>query len=143
MSWFRSDRLSMGGTNAIDGKIFAAALVAVLVGPLSAQEIVDFRIGTGGPGGNYLPIGKAIANAISPIEGLELCNAEGDCEDVSIQAVPLVTAASVYNNSAVQTGDLAAGLATADVLRTMYFGEDEFEGNPHPRLWILASLYQS
>ena len=124
-------------------KIFAAALVAVLAGSLSAQEIVDFRIGTGGPGGNYLPIGKAIANAISPIEGLELCNAEGDCEDVSIQAVPLVTAASVYNNSAVQAGDLDAGLATADVLRTMYFGEDEFEGNPHPRLRILASLYQS
>ena len=121
----------------------ASAVAAVLAGTMQAQEIVDLRIGTGGPGGNYLPIGEAIANAVSPIAGLELCNSEGDCEEVSVRAVPLVTAASVYNNSAIQRGDLDAGLTTADVLRTMYFGEGEFEGNPHPKLRILASLYQS
>lgn len=121
----------------------ASAFAAVLAGTLSAQEIIDFRIGTGGPGGNYLLIGEAIANAVSPIAGRELCNADGDCERVSIRAVPLVTAASVYNNSSIQSGELDAGLATADVLRTMYFGEGEFEGNPHPKLRILASLYLS
>ncbi|RME96044.1 MAG: TAXI family TRAP transporter solute-binding subunit [Alphaproteobacteria bacterium] len=51
------------------------------------------------------------------------------------------TTASVFNNAAVQNGELEAGLAAADVTRSMYLGEGKFKGKPHPKLRIIANLY--
>ncbi|MEM9635738.1 MAG: TAXI family TRAP transporter solute-binding subunit, partial [Pseudomonadota bacterium] len=56
-------------------------------------------------------------------------------------AIAQSTTASVFNNSAVQNGELEAGLAAADVTRSMYLGEGKFEGKPHPNLRIVANLY--
>jgi hypothetical protein len=56
-------------------------------------------------------------------------------------AIAQSTTASVFNNAAVQNGELEAGLAAADVTRSMYLGEGKFEGKPHPKLRIVANLY--
>ena len=48
------------------GKLFATALVSLLAmgNVAQAQDMTFFRIGTGGAGGTYFPIGGLIANAI-------------------------------------------------------------------------------
>ena len=56
-------------------------------------------------------------------------------------AIAQSTTASVFNNAAVQNGELEAGLAAADVTRSMYLGQGKFEGKPHPKLRIVANLY--
>jgi TRAP transporter TAXI family solute receptor len=56
-------------------------------------------------------------------------------------AIAQSTTASVFNNAAVENGELEAGLAAADVTRAMYMGEGKFEGKAHPKLRIVANLY--
>ena len=36
---------------------------------------------------------------------------------------------------------MEAGLAAADVTRSMYLGEGKFEGKPHPKLRVIANLF--
>jgi hypothetical protein len=55
-------------------------------------------------------------------------------------AVAQSTTASVSNNAAVQNGELEAGMAAADVTRSMYMGSGKFEGKPHEKLRIVANL---
>ena len=93
-----------------------AAAAALTAGSALAQDPTFFRIGTGSAGGTYFPIGGLIAIAQS-------------------------TTASVFNNTAVQNGELEAGLAAADVTRSMYLGEGKFDGKPHPNLRIVANLF--
>lgn len=56
-------------------------------------------------------------------------------------AIAQSTTASVYNNTAVQNGELEAGLAAADVTRDMYLGEGKFEGKKHEKLRVIANLF--
>ena len=51
------------------GKLFATALVSLLAmgNVAQAQDMTFFRIGTGGAGGTYFPIGGLIANAIQAL----------------------------------------------------------------------------
>lgn len=100
-----------------------------------------FRIGTGGAGGTYFPIGGTIANGISAPPGARACDKGGQCGVPGLIAIAQSTTASVFNNAAVQNGELEAGLAAADVTRSMYLGEGKFEGKPHPNLRIIANLY--
>lgn len=122
--------------------ILASLLAAVGAGSVGAQDPGPFRIGTGGPGGNYLPVGTALASVISSSGGAESCD-PGPCGVPGLQAVAETTAASVYNNAAVQSGELDAGLTTADVLLSMFEGTGEFEGRPHGKLRILTALFES
>lgn len=124
-------------------KLFVASLLAAVgAGSAGAQDHGLFRIGTGGPGGNYLPVGAALAGVISPSGGAESCEPD-PCGVPGLQAVAETTAASVYNNAAVQSGELDAGLTTADVLLAMFEGTGEFEGRPHGKLRILTALFES
>ena len=116
----------------------AALLVA---GPLSAQAPSFFRIGTGGAGGTYFPIGGTIANAISAPPGSRPCEEGGQCGVPGLIAIAQSTNASVQNNAAVQNGELEAGMTAADVLLSMYEGSGAFEGKPHEKLRILANLF--
>lgn len=127
------------------------SLKAVLAGALAvalfvassaiAQSPRFFRIGTGGAGGTYFPIGGSIANAISAPPGARPCDEGGQCGVPGLIAIAQSTTASVFNNAAVQNGELEAGMAAADVTRSMYLGEGKFDGKPHPKLRIVASLY--
>ena len=47
----------------------------------------------------------------------------------------------MFNNAAVQNGELEMGMAAADVTRSMYLGEGKFDGKPHGKLRIVANLY--
>lgn len=123
--------------------LIAAALSgAVLVaGYAQAQQPTFFRIGTGSAGGTYFPIGGTIANGISAPPGARACEEGGQCGVPGLIAIAQSTTASVYNNIAVQNGELEAGMAAADVTRDMYVGEGKFEGKPHDKLRIIANLY--
>ena len=94
-----------------------------------------------GAGGTYFPIGGTIANGISAPPGARPCDKGGQCGVPGLIAIAQSTTASVFNNAAVENGELEAGLAAADVTRSMYLGEGKFEGKPHPKLRIVANLF--
>lgn len=133
--------------------IFTAAMataiaLGALAGPAQAAEPLHFqidkalfRIGTGGSGGTYFPIGGTIAHAISAPPGSRPCDKGGQCGVPGLIAIAHSTTASVFNNEAVQNGTLEAGLAAADVTRSMFLGEGKFKGRAHPKLRIVANLY--
>ncbi|GIT91342.1 hypothetical protein JANAI62_17980 [Jannaschia pagri] len=122
----------------MSGMAFALTLVA---GTAVAQSPTFFRIGTGSAGGTYFPIGGTIANGISAPPGARPCEEGGQCGVPGLIAIAQSTTASVFNNTAVQNGELEAGLAAADVTRSMFLGEGKFDGKPHPNLRIVANLY--
>lgn len=123
--------------------LLAAATLsaALVVGGAQAADPSFFRIGTGGAGGTYFPIGGTIANGISAPPGSRPCDKGGQCGVPGLIAIAQSTTASVFNNAAVQNGELEAGLAAADVTRSMFLGEGKFDGKPHPKLRIVANLY--
>lgn len=118
-----------------------ATAMALSAGTAFAQDPTFFRIGTGSAGGTYFPIGGTIANGISSPPGSRSCDEGGQCGVPGLIAIAQSTTASVFNNTAVQNGELEAGLAAADVTRSMYLGEGKFEGKPHPNLRIVANLF--
>ena len=123
-------------------KLTAVALASTLiVGAAAAQSPTFFRIGTGGAGGTYFPIGGTIANGISAPPGSRACEDGGQCGVPGLIAIAQSTTASVFNNAAVENGELEAGLAAADVTRSMFLGEGDFEGKPHPKLRVVANLF--
>jgi len=127
---------------AVKPTLFAAVVAAGLIaGSAQAQDPTFFRIGTGGAGGTYFPIGGTIANGISAPPGARPCDKGGQCGVPGLIAIAQSTTASVFNNAAVQNGELEAGLAAADVTRSMYMGSGKFEGKAHPKLRIVANLY--
>lgn len=123
---------------SLAGALLATTLVAA---PALAQDPTFFRIGTGGAGGTYFPIGGTIANGISSPPGSRACDEGGQCGVPGLIAIAQSTTASVFNNAAVENGELEAGLAAADVTRSMYLGEGKFEGKPHPKLRVVANLF--
>lgn len=127
---------------ALMKKVAVAALATVLMaGTAMAQNPTFFRIGTGGAGGTYFPIGGTIANGISAPPGSRPCEDGGQCGVPGLIAIAQSTTASVFNNAAVQNGELEAGLAAADVTREMYLGIGTFEGKKHDKLRLVANLF--
>jgi len=114
---------------------------ALLGGTAQAQEPTFFRIGTGGAGGTYFPIGGTIANAISAPPGSRACDEGGQCGVPGLISIAQSTNASVQNNLAVQNGELEAGMTGASTLREMFFGEGKFEGQKHEKLRVVANLF--
>ena len=125
----------------IFSKLCTTAAATLLAGAAFAQDPTFFRIGTGGAGGTYFPIGGTIANGISSPPGARACDQGGQCGVPGLIAIAQSTTASVFNNAAVENGELEAGLAAADVTRSMYLGEGKFEGKPHPKLRVVANLF--
>ena len=124
-------------------KTILAAAVGTLAfaGVASAQAPEFFRIGTGGAGGTYFPIGGAIANAISNPPGSKACEDGGSCGVPNLIAIAQSTNASVQNNLAVSNGELEAGMTGASSLFEMYHGIGKFEGQALPNLRIVANLF--
>jgi len=122
---------------------FTAATLActMLAGVAAAQDMTFFRIGTGGAGGTYFPIGGIIANAISNPPGSRACDKGGNCGVPGLVAIAQSTNASAHNVNAIQTGQMEAGLSGAATLNFAYNGIGAFEGNPRPDLRVIANLY--
>ncbi|MCU0820243.1 MAG: TAXI family TRAP transporter solute-binding subunit [Beijerinckiaceae bacterium] len=106
----------------------AAALSALVAagGPARAQAKF-FRIGTGGTGGTYYPIGGIIANAIS---------------NDKVNASAVATNGSVANVNAIAGGNAESGFSQADVASWAYTGTGIWEGRPKiEELRAIANLY--
>ena len=124
-------------------KRFSATLMvgALLAGPALAQDMTFFRIGTGGAGGTYFPIGGIIANAISNPPGSRACDEGGNCGVPDLVAMAQSTNASAHNVNAVQAGQMEAGLTGAATLHFAYNGVGVFEGNKKPDVRVIANLF--
>jgi len=106
----------------------AAALgVLCLMGmPAHAQQQF-FRIGTGGTGGTYYPLGGIIANAIST-------------DKINVSAV--ATNGSVANVNGIVGGSMESGFSQADINSWAANGTGIYEGKPKvEELRAIASLY--
>jgi uncharacterized protein len=102
-----------------------AALAASGI-PASAQQQF-FRIGTGGTGGTYYPLGGIIANAIST-------------DKVNVSAV--ATNGSVANVNGIVGGSMESGFSQADVNSWAFNGTGIYEGKPKvDELRAIANLY--
>ena len=120
----------------------AAVIGGVALGSVAqAQEMRFFRIGTGGAGGTYFPIGGLIANAISSPPGARSCEKGGTCGVPGLVAIAVSTNASVFNMNAIQAGNLDAGLAGAQSVTQGYNGEGKFVGNKKDKVRVIANLY--
>ena len=113
----------------------------VLVGNTFAQDVKFFKIGTGGTGGTYYPIGGLIANAVSNPPGSRPCDKGGSCGVPGLIAIAVSTNASVANANAIQAGQLDAGLAGAQTVVQSYNGEGKFVGNKKDKIRVIANLY--
>lgn len=120
---------------------FAALAVCVAAGAANAQEMKFFRIGTGGAGGTYFPIGGIIANAISNPPGSRACDKGGNCGVPGLVAMAQSTNASAHNVNAIQAGQMEAGLSGAATLHFAYNGTEKFKDNAKPDLRVMANLY--
>lgn len=95
-------------------------------GPVLAQGKF-FRIGTGGTGGTYYPIGGIIGNAISS-------------DKINVSAV--ATNGSVANVNAIVGGSLESGFSQADVATWAFTGTGIYEGKAKVAdLRGIANLY--
>ncbi len=124
-------------------KLLVAALGGLLITSSAfAQEMKFFRIGTGGAGGTYFPIGGIIAQAISNPPGSgKTCEQGGSCGVPGLVAIAQSTNASAHNVTAVNSGQMEAGLTGAATLYFAYHGEGKFEGKAKPNLRVIAKLY--
>ncbi len=125
------------------GVLFAAAIAGTMLaaGATQAQDMKFWRIGTGGAGGTYFPIGGLIANAISNPPGSRPCDKGGSCGVPGLIAIAVSTNASVANVNAIDAGQLDAGLAGAQSVTQGYNGEGKFVGNKRDKIRVIANLY--
>ncbi len=103
-----------------------AGLGAFASMPAWAQQRF-FRIGTGGTGGTYYPVGGMIANAIST-------------DKINVSAV--ATNGSVANVNGIIGGSMESGFSQADINAWAYTATGLYEGKPKiEELRVIANLY--
>ncbi|MEH6578743.1 MAG: TAXI family TRAP transporter solute-binding subunit [Amphritea sp.] len=123
----------------LGGLVAAALLTAGSVA--QAEEMKFFRIGTGSSGGTYFAIGGLIANAISNPPGSRRCDEGGSCGVPGLVAIAQSTNASAHNVTAINAGQMEAGLTGAATLYYAYHGVEKFKGRAKPKLRVIAKLY--
>ncbi|MGE0768403.1 MAG: TAXI family TRAP transporter solute-binding subunit [Hyphomicrobiaceae bacterium] len=117
------------------------ALVAMLGASAAvAQEMKFFRIGTGGAGGTYFPLGGLLANAISNPPGSRPCDKGGACGVPGLVAIAQSSNASVANVTAVQGGQMESGLAAADIVYQAVNGLGKFD-KKYDKVRVIANLF--
>ncbi|MGH1427205.1 MAG: TAXI family TRAP transporter solute-binding subunit [Arenicella sp.] len=117
-----------------------AIFVAFSVQVVHAQEL-SLKIGTGGTGGTYYPVGTAIAKLISKDQAPTNCSFLGGCGINGVSSEALSTGGSVQNVTDVDGGALDLGIGSAAILYFAYKGLNKFEGQPKEELRVLANLY--
>lgn len=132
-------------TNRARSFVIALMTVCLLAGGVVAalaQDVRFFRIGTGGTGGTYFPIGSLIASVISKPPGSRDCDVGGSCGVPGVIASAVSTQGSVENVRAIAAGTLDMALCQADVAYYAYFGENAFADEPPmSSLRTVANLY--
>ena len=120
--------------------IGTAVVLALGSAAAMAQDMKFFRIGTGGAGGTYFPIGGLIANAISAPPGSRPCDQGGACGVPNLVAIAQASNASVANVTGVQNGQMESGLAAADIVYQAYNGLGKFE-KKFDKVRVIANLF--
>jgi len=106
----------------------SAVLAAIGTTAALAQTPAFFRIGTGGTGGTYYPVGGMIANAIS--------------SPPQLVSTAVASNGSVANVNAIVGGNMESGFSQADVAYWAYTGTGVFDGKPKTvDLRAIANLY--
>lgn len=125
--------------------LWAAVAGCLLAGPLAtraAEDIVFFRIATGGVGGTYYPIGGLIAQAISNPPGSRRCDQGGSCGVPGLIAAAQSAHGSVDNVTAIAQGQVESGFVQSDVAYWAYTGTGTFLGSPKAEtIRAIAGLY--
>ncbi len=120
---------------------FVASLSFLLLADAHADDSRLFRLGTGGEGGSYYPIGTAIARALTPPGDGKPCKA-ATCGIDNLVAVAQISNGSVSNVEGIRTGALEGGIAQADIVHWAYTGTGTFAGRqPNSRLRTVGHLY--
>ena len=116
------------GQNRTSIFVVIALFAALLSTGTQAQDSNRFRIGTGGIGGTYFPIGQIIAEAISSKTGLS--------------ASARTSRGSIENIAGLVSGDYDGGFVQSDVAFWAHTGSGTFaEQGPQKSLRAVASLY--
>lgn len=124
------------------GFLVVLCLLTAGFGSVMAQDVRFFRIGTGGTGGTYFPIGSLIASVISRPPGSRDCEVGGSCGVPGLIAAAVSTQGSVENVRAAAEGTLDMALSQADVAYYAYFGKNVFADQPPmEELRAVANLY--
>ena len=119
-------------------------LVAVFVlgQPALGQDMRFFRIGTGGVGGTYYPIGGIIASAISNPPGSRPCEMGGSCGVPGLVAITQTSDGSVANLKQIVAGGYESGFVQSDIAHWAYTGTGTFSGKkPEKSIRAIANLY--
>lgn len=104
-----------------------AGALAALGAPTAQGQARFFRIGTGGTGGTYYPVGGLIGNAIS---------------SPTLNVAAVATNGSVANVNAIVGGSLESGFSQADVATWAFTATGIYEGKPKvDELRAIANLY--
>jgi TRAP transporter TAXI family solute receptor len=107
--------------------VLAAGVAAGLFAGAALAQQQFFRIGTGGTGGTYYPVGGMIANAIST---------------PTLVSTAVASNGSVANVNAIVSGESESGFAQADVATWAYTGTGVYAGKPKVDiLRAIANLY--
>ncbi len=126
------------------GRIVTLCLLLALSLSVTAvqPEMTILRIGTGGAGGTYYPIGVLVAKAISNPPGSRLCSEKGDCGVPGLLAIAQSSNGSVSNVLAIKENKLESGFVQSDVAYWAYTGTGIFrEKEPITSLRAITSLY--
>lgn len=122
--------------------IITGLILGLGFGTVIAQEMKFFRIGTGGTGGTYYPIGGLISHCISNPPGSRPCDKGGSCGVPGLVAIAQSANGSVANINAIKSGVLESGFSQSDVAYWAYTGTGIYEGKGKVAdLRALANLY--
>lgn len=112
------------------------------IGTAGAEEMRFFRIGTGGTGGTYYPIGGLLAHCISNPPGSRPCDQGGSCGVPGLVAIAQSANGSVANINAIHSGVLESGFSQSDVAFWAYTGTGIYKDKGAVKdLRALANLY--
>ena len=121
--------------------LIAAILLGSAAGRAS-EEIIFFRIATGGVGGTYYPVGGMIAQAISNPPGSRPCEKGGACGVPGLVAVAQSSHGSVSNIEAISAGHVDSGFAQSDVAYWAHTGTATYlKTGKVEGIRAIASLY--
>lgn len=122
--------------------ILTFAVLYLAAGAASAQDARFFRIGTGGIGGTYYPIGGIIASAISSPPGSRACDKGGSCGVQGLVAIAQTSDGSVANVEAVASARMDSGFVQSDVAYWAYTGTGIYrKKKPLKTIRAIANLY--
>lgn len=119
-------------------RIFLLVALASTAGAETPESV--FRLGTGGIGGTYFPIGSLVSQAISAPRERDGVPSESVVGGMLV--VPQISNGSIANLRDVRKGILDGALVQADVAHWAYRGTGVFASEPaHTHLRALGYLY--